>query len=271
MAAKIWLVILCNALRRAGASAAPPVGRNPVSVRRVAPSDLGALYPNDWHDNAALRSAILSQVAELAATDLLGPASDRSALALQKWIYTDYLRRFAVAPQASSALLVAEDADGAIVGSCCCGMAAASADGRRQDEPALDQNGWQLPWARSEPRSADAAATYEPRALLDGLVVRSRSRRAGIGRALVSEAEALARSWGHASLLLRVEASNAEARAFYARLGYARPAGCAEVVAGRKLVTDGRRGCTWVAGEDAPLERAIPPTPETVVTRQRRG
>lgn len=251
-------------------------------VRRVAPSELSALYPKDWHDNGALRNSILSRVSELVSVELLGASSAKASLALQKRIYTNYLHRFVLSPLTSeSALLVAQDADGVIVGSCCCGVAAATADGRKQDEPLVQRDGspslrpaWPLPWDRSDPLAVarallggqatgsetaepgGAEATYEPRALLDGLVVSSSSRRAGIGRALVAEAEALARSWGHATLLLRVEASNTHAREFYARLGYAVPSGCEEVVSGRKLVAD-NWGCKWVAGKDTPLERSF--------------
>mmetsp|Transcript_676 Transcript_676/g.2079 ORF Transcript_676/g.2079 Transcript_676/m.2079 type:complete len:404 (-) Transcript_676:874-2085(-) len=116
------------------------------------------------------------------------------------------------------------------------------------------------PAAQSRRRRARARARaggdFVPRAVLDGLVVRASSRRAGVGRALVAEAEMLARSWGSGALLLRVEAANRGAREFYTQLGYTPPAGCDERVAGRKLVAD-RFGAKWAPAEDAPLARAL--------------
>ncbi|KAG8463962.1 hypothetical protein KFE25_000130 [Diacronema lutheri] len=270
------VVVMVSEVTRGPRCGAPHAAA--VAVRRVGASELAALYPNDWHDNAALRNGVLSRVAELVATDLLGASSAQASFALQKRIYTDYLRRFALSPAVDRALLVAHDADGLLVGSCCCGIVRATADGQLENEPLVQRDGsaalrppWPQPWDRADPLTvlrallagpaaddarARAGGDFVPRAVLDGLVVRASSRRAGVGRALVAEAEMLARSWGSGALLLRVEAANRGAREFYTQLGYTPPAGCDERVAGRKLVAD-RFGAKWAPAEDAPLARAL--------------
>jgi GNAT superfamily N-acetyltransferase len=261
----------------------PTVG---VSVRRVAPSELTALWPKDWHDDATLRSTILSQISELAARDLLGARDAKQELQLQKRIYTHFLRRFeasAAGKISERALLVLEDpAADSIVGSCCVALAEANPSGRTRNEPLVQKDGnpllrpaWPLPWDRTSPLavarsllggadetpSADPGVQleverFEARAIMDTLVVANDRRRAGAGRVLVAEAEELARSWGQSSLLLRVEAQNSQARAFYERLGYATPADSPAEVSGRKLVAD-NWGTKWISARQMPLERRI--------------
>jgi ribosomal protein S18 acetylase RimI-like enzyme len=58
------------------------------------------------------------------------------------------------------------------------------------------------------------------RARLYSLVVDRAARGAGLGRALLSDAEALARRKGSLALRLEVRADNAAARALYAAAGY---------------------------------------------------
>ncbi|HBC07581.1 MAG TPA: GNAT family N-acetyltransferase [Rhodospirillaceae bacterium] len=61
-------------------------------------------------------------------------------------------------------------------------------------------------------------------AVIQSLVVDARARGAGIGRALMERAEAWARARGLASVALHTTLTRADARAFYARLGYAEAA-----------------------------------------------
>jgi ribosomal protein S18 acetylase RimI-like enzyme len=55
---------------------------------------------------------------------------------------------------------------------------------------------------------------------VDQLGVRADARRGGHGRALMAAAEDVARAWGFATITLEVQSFNAEARGFYAALGY---------------------------------------------------
>jgi GNAT superfamily N-acetyltransferase len=158
----------------------------------------------------------------------------------------------------------------------------ATRGGRLRSEPLVQTSGdpslrpaWPLPWDRTDPLALARALllggrdgeresggvggvgeAFAPRCVLDSLVVAPDARRGGVGRALLAEAEALARGWGQPSLLLRVEASNSGARAFYAALGYATPAGCASEARGRRLVADSW-GSKWAQALDAPLERSF--------------
>jgi len=61
----------------------------------------------------------------------------------------------------------------------------------------------------------------DPYAELAGLVVDAAARRQGIGRALVSAAEAWAFDRGYAAMRVRSNVTRAEARPFYERMGYA--------------------------------------------------
>tara|TARA_R110002094_G_scaffold105737_1_gene104416 strand:- start:110 stop:556 length:447 start_codon:yes stop_codon:yes gene_type:complete len=61
-------------------------------------------------------------------------------------------------------------------------------------------------------------------AVIQSLVVDARARGAGIGRDLMERAEAWARARGLASVALHTTLTRADARAFYARLGYAEAA-----------------------------------------------
>lgn len=266
-------------------AAQPPAGRAssrlPVTVRRVTPDEMSALYPNDWHDDPALRSRLLSDVAALVASGLFGESNNpRAEVALQKRVYTEYLHRFAVSPATERALVVAFDAEReAPVGSVVVEVCAASADARRENEPLVERDpsrrpAWPRPWDRRDPLAvarallgadADSGAAssggpgsgdFAPRALVDSLVVAEDWRRVGVGAALLEEAERLARDWGQPELRLRVEASNSGALAFYGALGYACPTGMAEVVGGRKLVADGW-GCKWAPASDTVLQKAL--------------
>lgn len=58
-------------------------------------------------------------------------------------------------------------------------------------------------------------------AIIQSLVVDARARGGGIGRALMDRAEGWARARGLASVALYTNVTRADARAFYARLGYA--------------------------------------------------
>jgi ribosomal protein S18 acetylase RimI-like enzyme len=65
-----------------------------------------------------------------------------------------------------------------------------------------------------------AIGDVEPRAELTDLYVRHEDRRRGIGRALMSAAEAHARASGADSLFLLTGHTNAGAKSFYGSLGY---------------------------------------------------
>jgi GNAT superfamily N-acetyltransferase len=82
-----------------------------------------------------------------------------------------------------------------------------------------------LPMTRDGFRSTAENACSQ--LLLSGLVVDVALRRRGIGRRLVGEAEALARSWGFDELLLHVADSNKAAVGLYSDLGYRRADGTA--------------------------------------------
>lgn len=58
-------------------------------------------------------------------------------------------------------------------------------------------------------------------AIVQSLVVDARARGGGIGRVLMDKAEAWARGKGVGSVALHTTLTRADARAFYARLGYA--------------------------------------------------
>ena len=66
----------------------------------------------------------------------------------------------------------------------------------------------------------DARARQGPQPIMSGLIVEPAFRRCGIGRRLVEEAEALARSWGHDELLLYVDSTNTAAVALYEACGF---------------------------------------------------
>lgn len=65
------------------------------------------------------------------------------------------------------------------------------------------------------------------------LYVQPQAQRAGLGTALLKQAEALAVAEGAANLWLTVWEGNARARAFYARMGYADAGGCVHTIEGR--------------------------------------
>jgi GNAT superfamily N-acetyltransferase len=69
-------------------------------------------------------------------------------------------------------------------------------------------------------RITPAIGGREPHALLTELFVREPFRRQGIARALVDEAERLAREGGAAELYLFTGRQNADAQVFYETLGY---------------------------------------------------
>jgi len=195
------------------------------------------------------------------ADDLLESATPKDSLALQKHVYVDYLQRFARKPEDTSALLIAEDETGQLLGCCHVGVALCGIDGRREKELRPSKRpAWPAPWERTDPFAAFFASKegipgLERRARLSGLVVSGAARRAGIGRLLVAEAEALARTWGHSSLLLRVEERNDAGLGFYRKLGYSVPAGCA-ATPGSRLVVD-RWGTRWTVSTHIPLQRVL--------------
>ncbi len=67
---------------------------------------------------------------------------------------------------------------------------------------------------------ARAALEKPVEAVIQSLVVDTRARGAGIGRTLMERAEGWARARGLASVALYTNVTRADARAFYARLGY---------------------------------------------------
>jgi ribosomal protein S18 acetylase RimI-like enzyme len=69
-------------------------------------------------------------------------------------------------------------------------------------------------------RVTPAIGTRTPHALLTELYVRASFRRQGVARALVQQAEALARQQGASALYLFTGQQNVGAQAFYERLGY---------------------------------------------------
>jgi ribosomal protein S18 acetylase RimI-like enzyme len=152
---------------------------------------------------------------------------------------------------------------GLLLGCCIISVDLCGIDGLRKKEMPSKRPAWPLPWVRADP-FAIARETFSPkkeegielRARITGLVVSGAARRAGVGRALVAEAEALAGTWGHSSMLLRVEESNFVGIDFYRRLGYEVPAGCAESVPGTKLSVD-RWGTRWTKSTHVPLQRML--------------
>jgi ribosomal protein S18 acetylase RimI-like enzyme len=66
----------------------------------------------------------------------------------------------------------------------------------------------------------DPAMVPRRRAHVEALVVDLRHRRAGVGTALMEAATAWARARGATEIVLTVWSGNAEAEAFYQRLGY---------------------------------------------------
>mmetsp|Transcript_7364 Transcript_7364/g.18851 ORF Transcript_7364/g.18851 Transcript_7364/m.18851 type:complete len:296 (-) Transcript_7364:78-965(-) len=266
---------------RGSQPAGAPGMRRGVSVRRVSADDIQALYPNDWHDDPALRSRVLSDVSALVAAGLLGASDARALASLQKRVYTEYLHRFAVSPSAERALLVAfDDRRTSPIGSLCVEVCVASMDARREHETLVERDpsrrpSWPQPWDRRDPLAiarvllgnggdgvhngadnGDDDTTFELRALIDGLVVAESWRRSGVGSALMGEAELLASQWGQSELRLRVEATNEQALAFYATQGYVQPTGLPAVLPGRKLVADGW-GCKWAPAQDTVLMKRL--------------
>lgn len=73
---------------------------------------------------------------------------------------------------------------------------------------------------RREDSAGNTFALPRLRAVIEGIGVTARARRRGAGRALMAGAEQLARSWGAASVVLDVQAFNADAESFYRALGY---------------------------------------------------
>jgi GNAT superfamily N-acetyltransferase len=82
-------------------------------------------------------------------------------------------------------------------------------------------NGFYLvAWAKEEPLGHAYIALTDPPELQD-VSVRTEHRRRGIGSALTSAAEDVARDYGFERLRLEVSEGNSAAQAFYRRCGYA--------------------------------------------------
>jgi GNAT superfamily N-acetyltransferase len=69
-------------------------------------------------------------------------------------------------------------------------------------------------------RLEEPSETPAPFAYVDDLLVLAKYRGQGIGKALLTQAEAYARRCGRASIRLRVKGGNHQARAFYTEAGY---------------------------------------------------
>jgi GNAT superfamily N-acetyltransferase len=224
-------------------------------VRPVKRCALLKPYPNEWH-----------RVAQLVVADLLNVREPDEASSMEGLVLLSSLDRFGEstnermgfpldAERDRAVVLVAEDARGQIVGTCRLCVSTATGEGVMASS-AADHSPF-LALARALLGRAGPTNTFAPRAFLDSLVVSSECRGLGVGRALMTEAEAFARAWGYESVLLRVESGN-PARAFYERLGYATPAGCATAIAGKRLVAVRRSG--WVdfaATFYEPMERRL--------------
>jgi len=105
-----------------------------------------------------------------------------------------------------SALLVAEDEAGALIG--CCGVQALALthDGRGE--------------RMQRELSSAQRATMRMRPLLSSLAVAPEYRRRGVATALMALGEQLVEAWGYDELLLLVGEANSAARSFYCALGY---------------------------------------------------
>ena len=79
-------------------------------------------------------------------------------------------------------------------------------------------------WFAAEALLPPPFPTLRPHRLyLSNMNVRAAHRRRGVGRALLGQAEALARRWRVAELWLHVDAPNAAARALYEQAGFSEP------------------------------------------------
>lgn len=82
---------------------------------------------------------------------------------------------------------------------------------------AEDRNGNLLGWVHASGRRF---LESDPFAEIGGIVVDAGSRRRGVGRALLLEAEKWARERGYTTLRIRSNMKRTEARPFYERMGY---------------------------------------------------
>ena len=105
-----------------------------------------------------------------------------------------------------SAVIVAEDESGGLVGACGIQALSLTPDGRGEELMS----------------SLDAASRrqMELRPLLSNVAVVPAQRRRGIGSRLVAEGEELVRAWGYDELLLLVGEANVPAQQLYASRGY---------------------------------------------------
>lgn len=112
------------------------------------------------------------------------------------------VEKFTSRNRADSALLLAEDGAGEVVGACGIEVLALSASAL---EPGVEPFG----------------ALRSPTPLLSNLVVSRSARRRGIAKRLCRAAEEVARAeWGYDEVLIKVEQSNSRARSLYRGLGY---------------------------------------------------
>ena len=147
-------------------------------------------------------SRALSFVSELCAQAILSAEDPVERSMLSSALQRDLSQRLGRSP---SALLLAEDADGAILGCAAIEVGVLSPE-------ALD--------AQRLGRAGAMEAAMEQRPLLSSLAVSKQARRRGLAQRLCAEAEGLAKEWGYPEVLLKVERNNGKARNLYRKLGY---------------------------------------------------
>ena len=97
------------------------------------------------------------------------------------------------------------------------GLARLAAVGGRELVLVAEGEGGLVGWLHI---GTDTPLTTAPRAHLHGLVVDARSRRQGVGRALVAAAESWAVGQGLGAVILRSRTTREESHHFYPELGY---------------------------------------------------
>ena len=173
----------------------------PLCMLAVAASFLSPQIPIQRLEGSNARRAI-SDVADLCADGILGAKEPFERKALSGALRTDLQQKLV----RQSALLVAEDEDGGVVG--CITIEVSTITEKCLDETRLGRAG-----------AVEAGAAERP--LISSLAVSPRYRKRGLGKKLCAAAEAIASSeWGFDEVLLKVEQDNRKARSLYRKTGY---------------------------------------------------